>query len=146
MHAIMPSEPCVGSHACSRDMYVTSACGWLLLCRVVFEQTLAHWEHVNSRAMTLLPSAAAQGGQGKKKKEHIQFDSQGQPDWDAEQVSTCSDTCCQHQPSAIRACQTACAKCLLHLPAMVVLFAVDALLCSCQPDNALLPFIVVPVG
>jgi hypothetical protein len=70
----------------------------LQLCRVIFEQLLAHWEQVNARAMALLPSAAqggtaaaAAGGRGagpsRKKQQELQFDSQGQPSWDTEQVS-----------------------------------------------------------
>lgn len=55
-----------------------------VVCRVVFEQCLAQWERINSRAMTLLPPAAVSGR--KKKKQQLQVNSQGQPDWDAEQV------------------------------------------------------------
>jgi hypothetical protein len=63
---------------------------FLHVCRVVFEQCCSCWERLNTRAMALLPSATGQGtaeGRRKKKKQELQLDSQGQPDWDEEQVS-----------------------------------------------------------
>lgn len=88
----------------------TQGCVSLVLtCRVIFEQLVSCWERLNTRAMALLPaadgaggSAAAGGGGGrgagqtKKKKQQLQFDSQGQPDWDADQVSLEAEQA-QHQ-------------------------------------------------
>lgn len=88
----------------STQVYVSS----VLTCRVVFEQLVSCWERLNARAMALLPAAdgaeggaAADGGgrgagQTKKKKQRLQFDSQGQPDWDADQVSPAAEHA-QHQ-------------------------------------------------
>lgn len=73
------------------------------LCRVVFEQCCSCWERLNTRAMALLPSATGQGtaeGRKKKKKQELQLDSQGQPDWDEEQVS---------QTTAFPVCSASCA-------------------------------------
>lgn len=77
-------SPCrqIGEHLqCQQIGACVCVC---VVCRVVFEQCLAHWERINSRAMTLLPPAAVPGR--KKQQQQLQVNSQGQPDWDAEQV------------------------------------------------------------
>lgn len=74
---------------------------------------MAHWERVNARALSLLTGASTGqgttaaaagggggsrggGGQGAKKRHQqqpqLQYNSEGEPDWDAEQVG--GSSCC----------------------------------------------------